>query len=233
MPKKVNHSERRDEFLRAAYRIIKRDGFAGVTVRAVAKEAGFTTGALVHYVDSMDQLLVEASEYAARDVRARMLEMEKLPDSLLSMREVLYLALPSDEDKRGNWNYWLGFWERSVHNAAVREVTHVRYTEWLKRTGRMIRRAQNAGDIPADVDVRLASRACVALIDGIATMTLRSGRSLSPKQQRELVDAWMVAWLKPTRAIGRAIGKVQPAAATRKRLQSQRSPRARRYGSQA
>ncbi len=229
MPKKVNHSERREEFLQAAYRIIKRDGFAGVTVRAVAKEAGFTTGALVHYVDSMDQLLVEASEYAARNVRAKMLEMEKVPDSLTSMREVLYLALPSDEDKRGNWNYWLGFWERSVHNAAVREVTHVRYTEWLKRTSRMIRRAQNAGDIAADVDVRLASRACIALIDGIATMTLRSGTPLSPKQQRELVDAWMVAWLRPTRAIG----KVQPAAATCKTSQSQRSQRARRQGSQA
>jgi len=151
----------------------------------------------------MDQLLVEASEYAAGDVRTQMLEMEQLPDSLVSMREVLYLALPSDEDKRGNWNYWLGFWERSVHNAAVRKVTHARYTEWLKRTARLIRRAKTAGDIAADVDVALASRACVTMIDGIATMTLRSGRPLSPKQQRDLIDAWMVAWLRPTRAIGK------------------------------
>src|ERR1700679_2805282 len=59
MPKKVDHTERGEAFLRAAYRVIKREGFAGVTVRSVAKEAGFTTGALVHYVDSMDQLLVE------------------------------------------------------------------------------------------------------------------------------------------------------------------------------
>ena len=202
MPKKVDHSARREEFLQAAYRVIKRDGFAGVTVRAVAKEAGFTTGALVHYVDSMDQLLVEASEYAARDVREKMLEVEALPDSLISMREVLYLALPSDADKRGNWNYWLGFWERSVHNAAVRKVIHLRYTEWLKRTARMIRRAKTAGDIADDVNVALASRSCVALIDGIATMTLRSGKPLTPKQQRELIDAWMIAWLRPTRAIG-------------------------------
>jgi AcrR family transcriptional regulator len=205
MPKRVNHSKRRDEFLQAAYRVIKRDGFAGVTVRGVAKEAGFTTGALVHYVDSMDQLLVEASEYAARDVRAEMLAMEKLPDRLMSIREVLYLALPSDEDKRGNWNYWLGFWERSVHNAAVREVTHLRYTEWLKRTARMIRRAKAAGDIATDVDVKLASRSCVALIDGIATMTLRSGRPLTPKEQRSLIDAWIVAWLRPTRAIAQSV----------------------------
>jgi AcrR family transcriptional regulator len=203
MPKKVDHSERREAFMQAAYRIIKKHGLVGVTVRAVAKEAGFTTGALVHYVDSVDQLLVEASEYAARDVRAKMLEMEALDDTLMSMREVLYLALPSDEDKRGNWNYWLGFWERSVHNPAVRRITYIRYTEWLKRTARMIRRAKNAGDIASDVDVTQASRAIVALIDGIAAMVLRSGKPLTAKEQRDLIDSWIESWLRPTRPIAR------------------------------
>src|SRR5665213_3528574 len=96
MPKKVDHTARREAFLQAAYRVIKKQGFAGVTVRSVAKEAGFTTGALVHYVDSMDQLLVEASEYSAREVRDKMLAAEALKDPLVSLREVLYLALPSD-----------------------------------------------------------------------------------------------------------------------------------------
>jgi AcrR family transcriptional regulator len=204
MPKKVDHNERREAFLRAAYRIIKKDGFAGVTVRAVAREAGFTTGALVHYVDSMDQLLVEASEFSAREVRDKMLAAEALDDPLVSLREVLYLALPSDDDKRGNWNYFLGFWERSVHNAAVRKVTHIRYSEWLKRTARMIRRARTSGDIPGDIDVKRAARACVAMIDGIAIQVLRSGEPLSPKEQRTLIDEWIGTWLRPTRAIGKA-----------------------------
>src|SRR5207248_8313763 len=62
MPKKVDHKERREAFLAAAYRTIKKKGIDGVTIRAVAREAGFTTGALVHYVDSKDKLLVQASE---------------------------------------------------------------------------------------------------------------------------------------------------------------------------
>lgn len=201
MPKRVDHTERREAFLRAAYRIIKKHGFAGVTVRAVAKEAGFTTGALVHYVDSMDQLLVEASEYSARDVRDRMERAEALADPLVAMREVLYLALPSDEDKRGNWNYFLGFWERSVYNAAVRKVTQLRYSEWLKRTAQLIRRAKTAGDLPDDLDVAKSARAIVALIDGIAIQVLRSGQPLSPKDQRALIDHWIETWLKPKRVI--------------------------------
>jgi hypothetical protein len=119
---------------------------------------------------------------------------------MTSLREVLYLALPSDEDKRGNWNYFLGFWERSVHNEAVRRMTHLRYAEWLKRTARLIRRAQAAGDIAADLDVKQAARACVALIDGIAIQVLRSGQPLAPREQRALVDAWIALWLRPARA---------------------------------
>ena len=69
MPRKVDHKERREAVLAAAYRTIKKKGIDGATIRAVAREAGFTTGALVHYVSSKDKLLVQASEYSARDVR--------------------------------------------------------------------------------------------------------------------------------------------------------------------
>jgi AcrR family transcriptional regulator len=200
LPKKVDHKERREAFLAAAYRTIKKRGIDGVTIRAVAREAGFTTGALVHYVDSKDKLLVQASEFAARDVRDEMEAAEALPDKIEAMRQVLYLALPSDEEKRGNWNFWLGFWERSTHNAAVRRVTHLRYAEWLARTERLIEAAQSAGRIAADIDGHMAARSAVALVDGIATQALRSGTGMSAKDQRGLIDAWIANWLTPTPA---------------------------------
>jgi AcrR family transcriptional regulator len=203
MPRKVDHKERREAFLAAAYRTIKKKGVDAATIRAVAREAGFTTGALVHYVSSKDKLLVQASEYSARDVRADMEAAEALPDKLEALRQVLYLALPSDEDKRGNWNFFLGFRERSIHNAAVRRVTQLRYTEWLSRTERLIGAAQDAGLIAEVVEPKMASRAVVALIDGIATQVLRSGSTLTPREQMALVDTWVSCWLKPEEA-GRA-----------------------------
>jgi len=198
MPKKVDHTARREAFLAAAYRMIKKHGISGVTARAVAAEAGFTTGALVHYVKSMDELLAEASEFSARDVRAKMLEVEALPDALDALRNVLYLALPSDADKRGNWNFFLGFWERSVHNESVRKITHLRYEEWFKRITRLIRRAKTAGQLPADLDIAAAARAAIALTDGIAIQVLRSGNPPSTQQQRHLVDLFIKSWLQPT-----------------------------------
>jgi len=66
MGKSVDHAQRREIFAAAALRVIMRDGIAGLTVRAVAKEAGFTTGALTHYFHSKDQLLIEARPACCR-----------------------------------------------------------------------------------------------------------------------------------------------------------------------
>ena len=61
MGRSVDHEARREIFAAAALRVIMREGIAGLTVRDVAREAGFTAGALTHYFHSKDQLLIEAS----------------------------------------------------------------------------------------------------------------------------------------------------------------------------
>ena len=217
MPKIVDRQERQEAFLAAAYRMIKKHGLAGVTARSVAAEAGFTTGALVHYVSSMDELLVKASEYSARDVRAKMLEAEKIPDPVESLRTVLYLALPIDADTKGNWNFFLGFWERSVHNAAVREVSHLRYDEWLDRITRLIQRIERADRLAPGVNISSAARAIIGMIDGLAIQVLRSGNPPSARQLRDIVDTFIERWLMP-----------QPEGASKKTPRAAQEPAARR-----
>jgi TetR/AcrR family tetracycline transcriptional repressor len=51
------HSLTREEIIEAALRILRRDGLAKLTMRAVAKEMGVTPMAVYHYVDSKDDLL--------------------------------------------------------------------------------------------------------------------------------------------------------------------------------
>ena len=200
MPK-IEYKLRREAFLAAAGRTIQKKGLAGLTVRAVAREAGYTAGALVHYVKSVDRLLLDAEDYSARGWRAGMETGEENPDKLQALREVLFFALPSDEGRRGHWNYWVGFWERSVRNAAVRKRTRMRYEEYFGRLERLIKNAQKSGDIDESIDAGEAARVCVVMMDGIGVQTLRSGFPLSPNSQRAIIDKWIVNWLKPTRPL--------------------------------
>src|SRR5215510_11422511 len=56
--------------LDVAARAIRRDGYAGVRVADVMKEAGLTHGGFYAHFDSRDALLVEALERAGRDSAA-------------------------------------------------------------------------------------------------------------------------------------------------------------------
>src|SRR6202011_2454013 len=109
MAKQADHSERRETFAAAALSVIRRAGLGGLTVREVAKEAGFTTGALTHYFQSKDQVLIEASEYSAKLVRPRMERIGREPGAVDALRRVVAAALPMTRTVRGDWRIWVGF----------------------------------------------------------------------------------------------------------------------------
>jgi AcrR family transcriptional regulator len=191
MGRAVDHNQRREIFAAAALRVIMRDGIAGLTVREVAREAGFTTGALTHYFQSKDQLLIEASEHSATLVRDQMARAEKARPTLEAIRKVVALALPLTPERRGYWRIWLGYWERSSYDEDVARVMRLRYEEWRSRLTRLLVRAKDEGDVAPDVDPRQAAEDLIVLIDGIGVqVVLRVGR-ISPTRQRALFDLWL------------------------------------------
>src|SRR5438067_10524658 len=140
MARQADHNERREAFALAALRVIMRAGVGGLTVREVAKEAGFTTSALTHYFTSKDHVLIEASECSARLVLPRMEKAEREADALVALRKVIGESLPISPKSRGYWRIWVGFWERASYNAEVAGVMRERYDEWTNRPATIVRR---------------------------------------------------------------------------------------------
>lgn len=64
-PPRPSYAEGRDALLDAAARVVARDGFAGLTYRAVAREAGTTHGLVGYHFGSRDAL-IEAAVAKAR-----------------------------------------------------------------------------------------------------------------------------------------------------------------------
>jgi AcrR family transcriptional regulator len=191
MARQADHNERREIFAAAALRVIMRAGVGGLTVREVAKEAGFTTGALTHYFESKDQVLIEASEYAAKLVRPRMERSARDESAIDALRKVIADALPTTREKRGLWRIWIGFWERSSYNPEVATVMRLRYDEWRNRLAVLIRRAQDQAEMPATFEAQAAAQELIALIDGIAVQVLLGVGKIPAARQREMIDAWI------------------------------------------
>jgi AcrR family transcriptional regulator len=199
MARRTNHSERREIFAAAALRVIMREGVGGLTVREVAKEAGFTTGALTHYFESKDQVLIEASEHSAKLVRPRMERMAKEASALEALRKVVAEALPMTATVRGYWRIWVGFWERASYNPDVARIMRDRYDEWRGRLAVLIRRAQDEGEAPKTFDAELAAQELIMVVDGIGVQVLLGAGRIPAARQREIIDTWI-----ETMAAGRA-----------------------------
>jgi AcrR family transcriptional regulator len=199
MAKHSGHDERRAAFAAAAFRALARDGLAGLTIRAVAKEAGYTTGALVHYYPSKSQLFVAASEHAAYVVRPRMEQDEAEYRGIEGLRRVIYDALPTTAEARDLWSVWLVFWDAGKTDPVIGALAQDRYTEWHGRLERLIRRAQDEGHVDPGADAGMLAQIATVMVDGVAIQALRTAARLPARRQRAIIDTWIDALPRPAR----------------------------------
>lgn len=80
MPKVVDHEQWRREIAEAVWRVIRRNGVEGASVRTVAEEEGWLAGALRHYFGTQSELLDFAIELAAERIRQRIGALELTDD---------------------------------------------------------------------------------------------------------------------------------------------------------
>ena len=199
MPKVVDHDARRRDFIKAAYETIAENGLANTTVRAVARKAGYTTGALVHYFGDKNELIRLALDYSGEVVRDRMVAVHQRQRGRNALREIIVEALPLDKQRDANWRVWLALWYHSEDNEDMRAEEKRRYREWTGRLGRALDESVRDGEIAKSTDVKLEVQALVAFIDGLGVQHLMSSRGMSAKRLTKLLDRYLERLYAPKR----------------------------------
>jgi AcrR family transcriptional regulator len=190
MPKVVDHEERRAELAAAVWRLASREGLEAVTVRRVAEEAGWSTGALVHYFADKEELLLFAFRTVAERVQRRLAAAEqRTADPLELARGMLIEGLPLDRDRQEEVRVWFSFLGLALTRPALARAQRLTYRAWRERVADYLRAAQEAGAIQAGLDCVSQAAALVALVDGIAVQATFEPRALPAARQLELVDA--------------------------------------------
>ena len=190
MPKVVDHEERRAELREAVWRLASRDGLEAVTVRGVAEEAGCSTGALVHYFDDKEELLLFAFRTVADRVMRRAAAAEEVTtDPLELARAMLLEGLPLDRERQAEVRVWFAFLGLALTRPALARDQRVTYRAWRDRVAERLAAAKEQGLIRAEVDPDTQAAALVGLVDGLAVQATFEPRALSAERQLELVDA--------------------------------------------
>ncbi|WP_374422657.1 TetR/AcrR family transcriptional regulator [Chromobacterium sp.] len=183
--------ERREAILRAAMRVLTRDGGQGFRMRAIAAEAGVGISHVQYYFKNIDAVMA--------GVMARYLEDwdELMLDAPASLAGALDFVLET-QLRHGDCKLLWELWALSSRSEAADAALKTFYAGYTDRVCALLRR-----EAPADApDSVLRERAVliVALIEGLSILR-GNGReqTLAPQAQRHAINAALALAVLPLR----------------------------------
>ncbi|MEW2293988.1 TetR/AcrR family transcriptional regulator [Streptomyces sp. NPDC006743] len=183
----------REEVLAAAMEMIAERGLEKLTMAALGREVGMSSGHLLYYFGSKDELLLRTLEWSESRLGA---ERGRLLTRACSARERLdaYVGLYLPDGHRDpHWTLWLEVWNRSLTaDDDARERQAAIEGAWHRDLAALVAEGVSRGEFrPVDAD-RFATR-LRALLDGFAihvAIGLRgTGRERVLGHVREFLDA--------------------------------------------
>lgn len=189
MPKEVDHEQRREEIAAALWRVVKREGVDAASIRRVAAEAGWSSGALRHYFETQSNLLAFAMELVIRRSSARIRAVNREPDARTRAERALHEVLPLDDDRRAEMQVWLAFTTRAMVDPELRPLRDDAHAA-LRGLCRQI--AEAGGSATPDDDGELLH----AFVDGLALHAVVTPQVTTPERQKALLAAELDAILR-------------------------------------
>jgi AcrR family transcriptional regulator len=178
VPRIVESSARRTDVAEAVWRVVRREGLEGASVRTVAVEAGLSMGSLRHYFPSQSELHVFAMQLVTDRIRARVEALPATSDPRGWAIGVLEQMLPMDADRSAESEVWLAFSARALVDPALGALRDEGWDLLREVCHNLFRRFVDAGVLAPDLDVDVEVARLHALVDGLLVHgVLRSARA--------------------------------------------------------
>lgn len=178
MPKIVDRVERRAAIAAAAAEAIADEGIEAVTMQGIAARAGVTTGAVTHYFNDKDEVILAALLFVDTAMRARFDVALKRGQSLV---DALVAALPNDPAARRDWRVWRVFADAASRSELLMSHYRAANTAWLNTATHVL--ADQLERRPDERDAQLV----VAVVDAIGDMASADPTSWPLERQRQLI----------------------------------------------
>ncbi len=187
MPKIVDHEERRREIVEAMWRVVEQAGFAAVSIRSVAAEAGMSKAAIGHYFPKRSDVIASAVERDIGTVTSELVELDLDTCTIDVAVAALMVVIPTTEQRRRHSQVWLSLLAAQDPDPDIsRSLTHLNVTV---RVGLMVvlRAFRKQGGVAASRDLLVESARLHALVDGLSLQALTDPTTMPPGQVETLV----------------------------------------------
>ena len=183
MPKVVDIEQRRAELTAATARLIARSGIESATMREVAAEAGWTTGALTHYFADKRELLLNTFQTSLANRRSQR-PSDADADPSIQLRTSLEGALPLDESRRRHWMVTIAFCSQAAGDPELAAAQRAAYREFRDHVAALVRRCELTDGRGAQA----YAENLIAAADGVAVQALFDAGSWPAARQLARLD---------------------------------------------
>jgi len=179
VPKIVDRVERRAAIAAAAADAIAEEGIEAVTMKGIAARAGVTTGAVTHYFNDKDEVILAALLFVDAAMRSRLDVALERGQSLV---DALLATLPNDPASRRDWRVWRVFTDAASRSELLMSHYRAANTAWLDTATHVV--AEQIERRPDERDAQLV----VAVVDAIGDMASADPTSWPLERQRQLIQ---------------------------------------------
>lgn len=182
---------KKDAVARATGRVVAANGLEGTTLRAIAREAGCTTGVLMHYFRDKEHLFLFVLARMFERAEVELVDALAHKDPLQGLKNVFLDFLPLTRESEMEARSWLNFVGRALWNKAFLREWRLRYVRFRALIEQAIRAAQQAGIAHADIHVDKEADALLAFFEGVGLHALLEPGRFPPQRQIALADYYI------------------------------------------
>ncbi len=182
MPKQRDEQTQIARIVHATGTVLATQGIDGLSLRAVAREAGCTTGLLMHWFTSKADLVQAALTHTtvAQSERVTQRLAASPPDVVGAIAEFL----PLDEQRRAESRIWLGFLALAMSTPALMRDHQQRYARFRQEIIDHLRDQGFPGAHPVEIADRI-----IVLVDGICVGATLDPTYWTPRRQHAVLAA--------------------------------------------
>lgn len=188
----------KDRLAAALTRVVAREGIAGVSVRAVATEAGVSGGTVQHYFPTRAEMIRYTMEQTSVHVERRLAGVPHWGEVHVWTREILLELLPLDATRHREHAVWLAFVAHAAtdpHLADLNRQTNVKLRDMYVRIIRARRRipapVENAAESVHDRGIDADAALLHSVLDGLSLQLA----ALNPQQAADVGPALLDRYL--------------------------------------
>jgi AcrR family transcriptional regulator len=187
VPKIVDHEKRRWELVRAVWAVIRERGVQGASVRAVARQAGWSPSSVQYYFSTQSEMLLFAMRAVTEGAELRLAAPDVPTDPLDRARTLLERLLPLDTDSQVATEIWVAFLSLVLIDAEAKALGAKDHLGVARLCRQVVDELSADGKLAPEVDLDLEAARLHALFDGIALHATTNPEVMPPAQIRRLL----------------------------------------------